>query len=132
MAPSLTPLRVTPRSLPLSDCGSIGELAITRSDFEKFARVVGIEFERNTNKDVHSGQGQYDTMINIIGALYQLAAANKQAGQVRGIASNVAKRVSQRTGGNIDPKTVRRYLKEVKDRGFTVEDEDSRESDEPA
>ncbi|ODP35229.1 hypothetical protein A9762_11100 [Pandoraea sp. ISTKB] len=108
------------------------ELAITRSDFEKFARVVGIEFERNRNKDVHSGQGQYDSMINIIGALYQLAAANKQAGQVRGIASNVAKLVSQRTGGSIDPKTVRRYLSEAKENGFRVEDEDSRENADPA
>jgi hypothetical protein len=110
----------------------LAELCISRSDFEKFGQVVGIEFERDANKEVSEDAGQYDTMINIIGALYELAAANKPPGQVRGIASTAARIVSKRTSGSIDPKTVRRYLKRGKDRGFGVVDEDWRDDDEPA
>lgn len=108
------------------------ELAITRSDFEKFAQVVGIEFEREAHREVRVGQGQYDNMIYIIGALYELAAANKQPGQVRGIATNVVRIISKRAQVNIDPKTVSRYLQQGKERGFGVKDEDSRENDESA
>jgi len=104
----------------------LAELCITRSDFEKFGEVVGIEFEREAKKEVR--EGQYDNMIDIIGVLYELAAANKSPGQVRGIASTVARIISKRTNG-IDRKTVSRYLKQGKDRGFGIVDEDWRDND---
>lgn len=100
----------------------LAELSVNYSGYEDFARAVGVEFEGREREDIRPDV--YENLIQIIGGLYLLVAQGKEKGQVRGIASNVQRKIGNVTEHSITDATIRKYIGEAKKRGFKLTDAD--------
>ncbi|WKZ86488.1 hypothetical protein N5B55_05940 [Ralstonia pickettii] len=98
----------------------LAELSINYSGYESFARAVGVGFEGQQKEGIR--QDLRENLIQVIGGLYLLAAQGKDKGQVRGIVSNVQRKIENITKHAITDATIRKYIGEAKKRGFKLAD----------
>ena len=117
---------VGPRAKRAScDSASLDGLFISRSGFERFAQVLGIEIEDAEPKKLR--EDLKNNLLDIIGALYQLITTSERPRAIRDIAGTVTKLVQAKKKNKLTRRAIAGHLQDARKRGFDIPvDDDGR------